>query len=71
MADIFQKQQQFFQRQISQPRFCSFCGKELLLCPTDEHNNPNPNYQWEFQNRAHMKCVEANYRNKVMKGGHK
>lgn len=59
--NIYQRQQQNIQRQMSAPRYCRFCGKPLLLSSIDEHNRPNPNYMWEWENRAHYSCAQKDY----------
>jgi hypothetical protein len=59
--DIFAREAQFYQRQMTQQVYCSFCGKPILLCATDENGKSNDNYQVEYMNRAHMACVQKFY----------
>lgn len=63
--DIYKRQEQFLRTQLNKPRYCSFCGKPILLSPVDENNKENPNYQWEWQNKAHWKCAQEFYAKKM------
>jgi ferredoxin len=49
----------YMQNKLRNPMYCVFCGKPVLMCPTDENGKANNYLEWELKNSAHYKCYAA------------
>lgn len=48
-------------KEVEEPVYCRFCGRNVKEPYIDSNNNWNQNLSWEIQHQAHVECYKKHY----------